>query len=93
MGLIKREKTDVLKRVTLRMEANLLNRLGQYAEYLESSKDHIISEAIRYIIDRDKEFPGNQNLPQIPPQNPPQNLPQLMPQIPPQNVHQKAASK
>jgi len=81
MALIKREKTELLKRVTLRMEANLLNRLGQYAEYLESSKDHIISEAIRYIIDRDKEFPGNQNLPQ----NPPQVLPQ--------NVHQKAAGK
>jgi len=86
MSLIKREKMAVLKRQTIRIEAELLETLTQYAAYMDSSKDHIISEAVRYVIARDREFPGNQNLPQnlpqIPPQNPPQNAYQIVGEIP-----------
>ena len=56
------------------MEAELLSRLSHYADYLESSKDHVISEAVRYIIDRDKDFSENRNSPQTLPQISPQNL-------------------
>ena len=34
----------------------LLDELTDYATYLESTRDYVIAEAVRYIIDRDKEF-------------------------------------
>ena len=66
MSLIKKQKNLVLKRLSIRIEEGLFDRLTGYAEYLESSKDHVIAEAIRYIIDRDKDFA--EKLPQNPPQ-------------------------
>lgn len=66
MSLIKKQKNLVLKRLSIRIEEGLFDRLTGYAEYLESSKDHVIAEAIRYIIDRDKDF--TENLPRNPPQ-------------------------
>ena len=66
MSLIKKQKNLVLKRLSIRIEEGLFDRLTGYAEYLESSKDHVIAEAIRYIIDRDKNF--TEKLPQNPPQ-------------------------
>ncbi len=74
MPLIKKQKTEVLKRFTVRLEAGLLDQLSAYAEYLESSKDHVIAEAVKYIIDRDKDFA--------------QNVPQSSHQISHQNSHQ-----
>jgi len=62
MSLIKREKTAVLKRFTVRIDTSLLADLSEYAEYMASSKDHVISEAIKYIIDRDKEYQNSHQL-------------------------------
>ena len=89
MPLIKKEKKEVLKRLTVRIDSELLNRLTTYASHMESSRDYVIAEAVRYIIDRDREFA--QNSPQIPPQNLRQDLPQMVSE----NLQQlaKAASK
>ncbi len=76
MPLIKKEKKEVFKRLSVRLEESLLVQLTAYAAHLDSSKDYVIAEAVRYIMDRDKDFDGN--LPQLPPQN--------MPQIPHQGV-------
>ena len=65
MALIKKQKNLVLKRLSVRIEEGLYHRLTGYADYLASSKDHVIAEAIRYIIDRDKDFAEMQ--PQTPP--------------------------
>ena len=89
MALIKREKTEVLKQVTVRMGSRTLSRLGPVCDYLESSKDHVISEAVRYIIDRDKEFTRRPKSPQILPQN----APQILPQNPPQILQRSGAGK
>lgn len=80
MSLIKKQKQEVLKRLSVRLESDLLDELTAYATYLESTRDYVIAEAVRYIIDRDKEFA--QSLPQ----NLRQNPPQISPQIPPTNV-------
>ena len=80
MPLIKKQKQEVLKRLSVRIESDLLDTLTAYAGYLESSKDYVIAEAIRYIIDRDKEFA--QTLPQFLPQILPQNVGKISPQAP-----------
>ena len=67
------------------MEAELLDSLTKYAAHMASSKDHIVSEAIRYIIARDKEFSDHQDSPT----NPPIIPPTIAPTIP----NQKAAGK
>ena len=85
MSLIKRKKTAVIKRLSVRMEAELLDSLTKYAAHMASSKDHIVSEAIRYIIARDKEFSDQQDSPT----NPPIIPPTIAPTIP----NQKAAGK
>jgi hypothetical protein len=76
MSLIRKEKKEVLKRLSVRIEEGLLNRLTQYASHLDSSKDYVIAEAVRYIIDRDKDFL----------QSPPQILPQNVGEIPHRTV-------
>ena len=95
MPLIKKQKQEVLKRLSVRIESDLLDTLTAYAGYLESSKDYVIAEAIRYIIDRDKEFA--QTLPQIPPQFlpqiPPQNVGKISPQAPTEDPQKKAVIK
>ena len=89
MSLIKKEKKEVLKRLTVRIDSELLNRLTAYASHMDSSRDYVIAEAVRYIIDRDREFA--QNLPQILPQNLRQDSPQMVGENP-QHAG-KAASK
>ncbi len=76
MALIKKQKTEVLKRLSIRIKSNLLDQLTTYAEYLESSKDYVIAEAIKYIIERDKEFA--QSVPTIPPTNVGNIMPQYV---------------
>lgn len=56
MPLIQKEKKEVFKTIPIRLEESLAEQMLAYAEFLDSSKDHIVSEAMRYIIDRDKEF-------------------------------------
>jgi len=75
MGLIKREKKEVLTQIRVRIEEGLLSELDRYATHLDSSRDYIIAEAVRYILQRDKDFTElPQNLRQELPQDPPQNL-------------------
>ena len=56
MPLIQKEKKEVFRTIPIKFEESLAERLLAYAEFLESSKDHVVSEAMRYIIDRDKDF-------------------------------------
>ena len=76
MSLIKKQKKEVLIPLTVRIEEGLLGQLTEYAKYMESSKDYVIAEAIRYIVSRDKEFTErpHQNLHQDPHQNSHQDL-------------------
>ncbi len=56
MPLIQKEKKEVFKTIPIKFEESLAERILAYANFLESSKDYVVSEAIRYIIDRDKDF-------------------------------------
>jgi predicted DNA-binding protein len=56
MSLIKKQKKQVLKPFTVRLDEELAERLTAYSRFINSDKDYIISEALKYIIDRDKEF-------------------------------------
>jgi hypothetical protein len=56
MPLIEKEKKEVFKTIPIKFEESLAERVLAYADFLESSKDHVVSEAVRYIIDRDKDF-------------------------------------
>ena len=56
MGLIERERKPELVTVRVKLEASALQGLREYAEYMQSSVDHVIAAAVDYIITRDKEF-------------------------------------
>ena len=56
MPLIKKQEKKVFKTMAFRIEEELADQISAYAKYLDSSRDHVVNEALRYIIDRDKEF-------------------------------------
>jgi hypothetical protein len=42
--------------ITCRLSADMAKFLKQYAEFLESSQEHVVSETLRVAFRRDKEF-------------------------------------
>ena len=56
MALIEREKKAELAPLRIKLEKEHHDRLVRYAEFLESSPDHIIAPAVDFVIRRDKEF-------------------------------------
>ena len=56
MPLIKKQEKKVVRMMTFRIEEEVADQVSAYAKYLDSSRDHVVNEALRYIIDRDKEF-------------------------------------
>jgi predicted transcriptional regulator len=62
MPLIQKEKKDVLKTIPIKFEEGLADRVQAYANFLESSRDYVVSEAVRYIMDRDREFAAHMSV-------------------------------
>ena len=56
MPLIKKQDKKVFKTMAFRIEEDVADQMSAYAKYLDSSRDYVVNEALRYIIDRDKEF-------------------------------------
>jgi hypothetical protein len=56
MPLIAKEKKEVFKTIPIKFEEGLAERLIAYAEFLESSRDHVVSAAMKYIMDHDRDF-------------------------------------
>ena len=59
MPLIQREKRPELVPVRIKLESNLLNKLQAYANFMESSVDHVIAASLEVIISKDREFREN----------------------------------
>jgi len=65
MPLIAKQKREVKRPITIKLEQSLAERLNCYARFLESSRDHVVGSIVRYVMDRDKDFaawmttPGN----------------------------------
>ena len=56
MALIEREKKAELVPLRIKLEKEHHERLVRYAEFLESSPDHIVAQALDFVIRKDKEF-------------------------------------
>lgn len=56
MPLIPRQKREVKRPITIKLEQSLADRLTLYAEFIESSRDHAVSRMLQYVMDRDKDF-------------------------------------
>ena len=56
MGLIEREKKAELVPLRIKLEKEQHDRLVRYAQFLESSTDHIIAQTLDFVIRKDKEF-------------------------------------
>ena len=56
MALIEREKHIKLLPLHIKIEEGLHKRLGEYAAFTDSSFDHIIGQALDYVISKDKDF-------------------------------------
>lgn len=56
MALIEREKKAELVPLRIKLEKEQHERLVRYAEFMESSPDHIVAQALDFVIRKDKEF-------------------------------------
>ena len=56
MPLIPAQQTVEKETLSLRLDRALHERLKQYAAFLQSPKDYIISQALRRLFDKDHEF-------------------------------------
>jgi hypothetical protein len=56
MSLIQKEKKEVFKSIPIKFEQELAARLLAYADFLESSKDHVVCSALDYIMAKDRDF-------------------------------------
>ena len=56
MGLIEREKKPKLVPLRIKLEREQHDRLVRYAQFLESSTNHIIAQTLDFVIRKDKEF-------------------------------------
>ena len=56
MPLIPKQKREVKRPITIKLEQSLAERLNSYARFLESSRDHVVGNIVRYVMDRDKDF-------------------------------------
>jgi hypothetical protein len=53
-----RSHIDEKDTLSLRLDRPLHERLKQYAEFIHSPKDHVISQALSQLFRKDKEFAG-----------------------------------
>ena len=56
MPLIQKQKREVKRPITIKLEDGLADRLNSYVQFLESSRDYVVATILRYVMDRDKEF-------------------------------------
>ena len=56
MPLIPKQKREIKRPITIKLEQSLAERLNSYARFLESSRDHVVGNIVRYVMDRDKDF-------------------------------------
>ena len=56
MALIERQKKAEMVPLRIKLEREHHDRLVRYAEFLESSTDHIIAQTLDFVIRRDREF-------------------------------------
>jgi hypothetical protein len=56
MPLIQKQKRHVKRHLSVNLDESLIVRLNSYIQFLESSRDHVVSSILAYVMDRDKEF-------------------------------------
>jgi hypothetical protein len=56
MPLIPKQKREVRRPITIKLEESLAERLNSYARFLDSSRDFVIGSIVKYVMDRDKDF-------------------------------------
>lgn len=56
MGLIKKQVREEKQTISLRLEVGVIDMLTKYAEYLEGSKDYVVTAALKYVCGRDADF-------------------------------------
>ena len=62
MAIISRPPATIVKKaVTIRMPEPVSEALHQYAEFLDSSLDHIVVEALKLVFKKDTEFKAWRN--------------------------------
>ena len=56
MSLIKKEVKVERKKVEVKLPAELVYRLDEYSQFLDSSRDHVVARALEYVMEKDREF-------------------------------------
>jgi hypothetical protein len=56
LPLIQREKKPELVPLRIKLEKEQHERLVRYAQFLDSSADHVIAQMLDFVIRKDKEF-------------------------------------
>ncbi len=56
MSLIRQQQRNEKQIVNIRLPQDIGNQLVLYSRFIESGRDHVISEALRLVFEKDKEF-------------------------------------
>ena len=56
MSLIKKEVKTQTTKTAFRIPLELFDRLEQYSQFLSSSRDHVVTQALTYVISKDSDF-------------------------------------
>ena len=56
MALIAKELKIERETFPFRLPKELAAKIGLYAQFLESSRDYVVTQVLQYVIDRDREF-------------------------------------
>ena len=56
MALIAKELKIERETVPFRLPKELAAKIGLYAQFLESSRDYVVTQVLQYVIGRDREF-------------------------------------
>jgi hypothetical protein len=56
MGLIKKQVREEKQNMPLRLEVGVIEMLNKYADFLDGTKDYVVTAALKYVWQRDAEF-------------------------------------
>jgi hypothetical protein len=55
-SLIQREVKIETTKTAFRLPVGLLDKIDRYSKFLSSSRDHVVNQALVYVISKDSEF-------------------------------------
>lgn len=56
MSIIRQQQHNEKQVVNIRLPQDIANQLALYARFIDSGREHVVSEALRLVFEKDKDF-------------------------------------